>query len=168
MNYEKQFELLKEEIKELEEGKVKNSLTRIENILDCLHNEFIVQREEKIITRISEHINKKRLEIRKGKAVIELEANAPKLIMHVIPLSAFASEHLNYEIGLDIKNYKTLNLKPLYVNGWNHKIDKDGVYAYLDNYGYSKLYSNGVFESAERGMLSYNSIHIDLIESEIL
>ena len=57
MNYEKQFELLKEEIKELEEGKVKNSLTRLENILACLHNEFVVRREEKVRIRIDEHIN---------------------------------------------------------------------------------------------------------------
>ncbi|MGG0521403.1 hypothetical protein ABE036_18155 [Priestia aryabhattai] len=169
MNYEKQFAILKEEIKELEEGKVKNSLTKIENILDCLHKEFVVQREEKVITRIAEHISKRKSEIRSGKELLKLEADVPKLVVHFIPFSAFEFEMLNFEIGLNFKNYQGFNLKPLYVEtGYDYRIDKDGVYAYKDYYGYSKLNSTGVFEAVELGMFSYNAIYSSLVEAEIL
>ncbi|WP_427124735.1 hypothetical protein ACQCPP_12450 [Priestia megaterium] len=170
MNYEKQFELLKEEIKELEEGKVKNSLTRLENILACLHNEFVVRREEKVRIRIDEHINQRISEIRSGKTVMTL-GDVPKLVVHFIPFSAFEFEKLNYEIGLNFKNYQGFNLKPLYVavgDGYNYRVDKDGVCAYKDLYGYSKLYSTGIFEAVELGMFSYNAIYSSLVETEIL
>ncbi|MED3972264.1 hypothetical protein COM86_12655 [Priestia megaterium] len=169
MDYEKQFKLLKEEIKNLEEGKIKNSLTRLENILDCLHNEFVVQSEEKVRVRVSKYINKRKAEINSGKTVLEIPTEVPKLVVHFIPFEAFESEGLNYRMGLDFKKHKNLSL--LYVpigSGYSHKLDKDGVFAYKNQYGYSKLYSTGTFEAVELGMLSYNYIDANLIETNIL
>lgn len=70
-----------------------------------------------------------------------------KLIFHLIPLSAFTTPN-----ELNISKIYEKNLSPFVAQGWNRRINLDGVVNYSttsdnENYSYTQVFRNGCIES---------------------
>ena len=99
-----------------------------------------------------------------------------KILFHIIPFDAI----INNE-RFDILKVGNLNqqLRPIYPNGWNNRINLDGYLTYSlkdspQSVSYTQLYRNGIVESIDEAMLiPFNgqnvfSIYSSTIEEEII
>ncbi|ACA55039.1 helix-turn-helix domain-containing protein [Clostridium botulinum] len=98
-----------------------------------------------------------------------------KLIMHLIPFESFANNNL-----LHVKDFKNevMKLRPIYSNGWNHKINFDGhlLYDSDDNRlssSFVQCYRNGIVEYVNSSMFPspepmYKIIPSVLYEQELI
>lgn len=76
----------------------------------------------------------------------------PKAILHLIPFNSFSS---NTRFDVISLGDKTLTLKPLGAQGWNHRYNFDGILTYArypnENHAYSYLqvFHNGIIEAVD-------------------
>jgi hypothetical protein len=124
---------------QLDIDELRNAFISAENLVNKIRN-FRVDRISKVI----------------GNEMPVLFQNGAKIVVHLIPLSAFSSnEHLNLEI---IKK-EAEKFSPLYCSGWNYRINVDGFLLHSTNnssglsYSYSQFYRNGIIEMVNSSML---------------
>lgn len=81
-----------------------------------------------------------------------------KIILHIIPLSSFATGH-----SFDMKTIYEYNPEPMYCGGWSTRYNFDGVLSYAQNYShvldrdicstYLQFFRNGIVEAVECNIL---------------
>jgi len=81
--------------------------------------------------------------------------NNPKIVMHIVPISAFNASNI---IDMGILKEKAKRLSPIYSSGWNHRINFDGFIIYSGDsrtlsYTYTQLYKNGIIEAVNSSLL---------------
>ena len=106
--------------------------------------------------QITEKIRSFRAErVRKLKKMMNCPAElveGGKIILHLIPLSAFSTEtEIDVVNALEIRS----QLQPIGSGGWNHRVNLDGFLTYSSsrrlsngNESYAQLFRNGIIETA--------------------
>lgn len=120
--------------------------------IEQLRNAFILS--ESLANNIKQFRAERLSKIIGDETPVLMEKGA-KIIVHLIPLSAFSiSAHL------DIKMLKknALNVHPLYSSGWDYRINFDGFLLYSSNndgssYSYTQFYRNGIIEMVNSNIL---------------
>ncbi len=84
--------------------------------------------------------------------------NNPKVIMHIVPISAFSPSNI---IDVGILREKAGRLQPICSSGWNNRINFDGFIIYSgdssrQSYTYTQFYRNGIIEAVNSSMLDFS------------
>lgn len=81
--------------------------------------------------------------------------DAPKIVLHMIPMSAF-----DPMVRIDIADLisEGQNQSPIYSGGWNYKINFDGYLLYnsigqTPSYAYTQFYKSGIIEAVNSSLL---------------
>jgi hypothetical protein len=103
------------------------------------------------------------IRIRLGDIPVPLKEGA-KIVFHMVPLGSL--ERLP---SLNVASLEGIDLEPMYVSGWSHRLNFDGALGYSDH-SYLQVFRNGVLESVEGLLLSDGEKGIPCIayEKELL
>ena len=90
-----------------------------------------------------------------GETPVPLD-EGPRVVLHLIPISAFEPTTL-----LDLNSLKepSLKLRPISTRGWNHRFNLDGLVCFTElgetprSPNYTQLFRNGMIEAAVVGLL---------------
>ena len=76
--------------------------------------------------------------------------DSPKIILHIIPLSAFDPTSI-----IDISTIKTVNARPIGASGWSGRYNFDGYVTYEKypdsptSHSYVQIFRNGIIEAID-------------------
>lgn len=83
----------------------------------------------------------------------------PKLILHILPMSSFGS---SFSLDISQLEQQQINLMPIRANGWDHRINLDGIVTYTnirdraDFLTYCQIYRAGQIEAVNAGLVIEN------------
>lgn len=115
---------------------------------------------DSVAEKIKQFRNDRVARIAADEIPMQLEGR-PRLILHVIPVSAFTSRET---IDIGALYSSDAYLAPLYTSGYNRRINLDGLLAFSENRAYCQVYRNGQIESVAAGFM-HNSDNGPMIPS---
>lgn len=113
---------------------------------------------ETITTRIKD-FRVDRIALNLTKDSLLSEDYVAKIILHIIPVSTFATRRM-VDIGFVANNPG--KMPPLYNQGWNNRVNFDGflTFSFFDNrnhiHSYTQLFRNGIIEAVEGLLLKHD------------
>lgn len=167
MNVTQKLSDLSEKISKVEDENSRIALTSMKEVLDFVSAEIDLEKFDNMQYQSIEYANDNLETLRKANDKFNLDDGA-KLVVQLIPVETFKTKSVANDINLDLTKHYGMNLAPIYAQGYNQGVYEDGLLAYSDQYGYTKINYFGIVEMVDQSMLSYNPIPTVIFEREII
>lgn len=126
---------------------------------------------DKLATKIANFRTERIGKIYAGSTDMPLPESTGKIVLHIIPFSAFT---YNHGFPFDrLKEYK-MELKPMNPSSWDHRYSLNGFMAFSLNGNYTLIFKNGIIEAVDAVILGVgysvlpHAIPSQLLEEKII